>query len=335
VSVARAPRAGHLGANHNASVVASTILVTGGAGFMQRDVPVILGTGADGQVGWEVRRALAPLGRVVAVRRSEVDAADGEALRALVRRVEPAVIVNAAAYTAVDRAESERELAFAVNAEAPKVLAEEGARSRALLIHYSTDYVFDGAKESAYTEADEPAPLGVYGASKLAGDRAIAASGAAHLVFRTSWVYAPRGRNFLLTMLRLAREREILRVVADQRGAPTPARLIAAATAAALSQCAGERGFSLPEGWSGVYNVAARGVATWWEFARRILALDPRRDEQRCREIVPITTAEYPTPARRPARSMLDVGKVERTFHLRMPAWERELEGVMEELAGG
>jgi dTDP-4-dehydrorhamnose reductase len=298
----------------------------------ERDAPVILVTGADGQVGWEAHRALAPLGRVVAVRRSDADVADGDALRALVRRVRPSVIVNAAAYTAVDRAESERDLAFAVNAEAPKVLAEEAARSGALLVHYSTDYVFDGRKESPYTEADEPAPLGVYGASKLAGDRAIAASGAAHLVFRTSWVYAARGRNFMLTMLRLARERETLRVVADQRGAPTPARLIATATAAVLSQCAGERGFSLPEGRSGVYNLAARGVATWWDFARRILALDPRRAEQRCRLIVAITTAEYPTPARRPANSMLDVGKVERTFRLRMPAWEGELEGVMEEV---
>jgi dTDP-4-dehydrorhamnose reductase len=297
--------------------------------------PIILLTGADGQVGLEARNALAPLGRVVAVRRSEVDLTDREELRALVQRVQPNVIVSAAAYTAVDRAETERDVAFAVNAEAPKVLAQEAARLGALLVHYSTDYVFDGTKATAYTEEDEPAPLGVYGESKLAGDRAIMTSGSAHLIFRTSWVYAARGRNFMLTMLRLARERETLRVVNDQRGVPTPARLIATTTASVLGQCAGEGGFSLPEQRSGVYNLTARGVASWYEFARRILELDPRREEQRCREIVPITTAEFPTPARRPASSVLDVGKVERTFGLRMPEWEKALERVMEELAAG
>ena len=305
------------------------------SGTPARDAPVILVTGADGQVGWEARRALAPLGRVVAVGRSDVDVAHGEALRALVRRVRPSVIVNAAAYTAVDRAESERELAFAVNAEAPRVLAEEAARSGALVVHYSTDYVFDGTKATAYTEEDEPSPLGAYGESKLAGDRAIVASGAAHLIFRTSWVYAARGRNFMLTMLRLARERETLRVVSDQRGVPTPARLIATTTASVLGQCVGDGGFSLAEQRSGVYNLTARGVASWYDFACRILALDPRREEQRCREIVPITTAEYPTPARRPASSVLDVGKVERTFGLRMPSWEAELERVMGEIEYG
>jgi dTDP-4-dehydrorhamnose reductase len=338
--------------NRNSSVGTSTMLVTGAPDSSDArspapsspspardarratdgDAPVILVTGADGQVGWEVRRALAPLGRVIAVRRADVDVADGEALRALVRRVRPSVIVNAAAYTAVDRAESEREVAFAVNAEAPRALAEEAARSGALLVHFSTDYVFDGTKPTAYTEEDEPAPLGAYGESKLAGDRAIIASGAAHLIFRTSWVYAPRGRNFMLTMLRLARERETLRVVSDQRGVPTSARLIATATAAALGQRADESGFSLAGDRSGVYNLTARGVATWYDFAHRILALDPRPGEQRCRELVAITTAEYPTPARRPASSVLDVGKVERTFGLRMPEWEAELERVMEEV---
>jgi dTDP-4-dehydrorhamnose reductase len=294
----------------------------------------ILLLGKNGQVGWELQRSLAPLGRVVAARRSDVDVADGEALRALVRRVRPSAIVNAAAYTAVDRAESEREVAFAVNAEAPRVLAEEAARSGVVLVHYSTDYVFDGTKVTAYTEEDEPAPLGAYGESKLAGDRAIIASGAAHLIFRTSWVYAARGRNFMLTMLRLARERETLRVVNDQRGVPTPAGLIATTTASVLGQSVFEGGFSLAGELSGVYNLTARGVASWYDFACRILALDPRREEQRCREIVPITTAEYPTPARRPASSVLDVGKVERTFGLRMPEWEAELARVMGAVGG-
>jgi dTDP-4-dehydrorhamnose reductase len=297
---------------------------------------VILVTGADGQVGWEVRRALAPLGRVVAARRSDADAADGEALRALVRRVRPSVIVNAVAYTAVDRAESERDLAFAVNAEAPKVLAEEAERAEAIVVHYSTGYVFDGTKEGAYTETDVPAPLGAYGASKLAGDLAVMASGAAHLVFRTSWVYSARGTNFLRTMLRLARERDELSVVDDQRGTPTPARLIAATTAAVLARCvaSGPGTLVLPEQWWGLYDLTARGETTWYAYARRILAMDPRRSEQRCAEPTPVSTASYPTAARRPAHSVLDVGKLERTFGLRMPDWEGELEAVMEEVGG-
>ena len=295
---------------------------------------VILVTGAEGQVGWEARRSFAPLGRVVAVDRAEVDFADAEAVRGLVRSHRPAVIVNAAAYTAVDRAESERDLAFAINATAPRILAEEAKRIGAAVVHFSTDYVFDGAKDSPYVEDDEPSPLNVYGESKLAGDRAVMSSGAAHLVFRTSWVYAARGHNFLRTMLKLAHERETLRVVADQIGAPTPARLLAQACGQVVSRFVADGAVTIPESQWGLYNAVTRGATSWHGFAQRILALDPRRAEQRCREVVAIPTSDYSTPARRPTRSLLDVGKLERTFGLRMPDWESQLELVMADVAG-
>jgi len=293
---------------------------------------VILVTGAEGQVGWEARRAFAPLGRVVAVDRGDVDFADVERVRALVREHRPAVIVNAAAYTAVDRAESERDLAFAVNTTAPSVLAQEAARLGAAVVHFSTDYVFDGTKETPYLEDDEPSPLNVYGETKLGGDRAVASSGAPHLVFRTSWVYAARGHNFLRTMLQLAHDRETLRVVADQTGAPTPARLLAEVSAQVVSRYVEDGTLTLPESLWGIYNVVTRGSTSWHAFARRILELDPRRAEQRCRDLVPIPTTDYSTAARRPARSLLDVGKLERTFQLRMPEWDEQLELVMAEL---
>ena len=293
---------------------------------------MVLVTGAEGQVGWEARRAFAPLGSVVAVERRDVDFADVDALRALVRAHRPALIVNAAAYTAVDRAESERDVAFAVNAAAPRALAEEAARLGAVVVHFSTDYVFDGTKDTPYLEDDEPSPLNVYGESKLAGDRAVASSGAAHLVFRTSWVYAARGHNFLRTMLKLAHDRESLRVVADQTGAPTPARLLAEVSAQIVSRYAADGALTIPEPRWGIYNVVTRGATTWHAFAQRILELDARRAEQRCREVVPIPTSDYSTAARRPARSLLDVGKLERVYQLRMPAWDEQLELVMEEL---
>jgi dTDP-4-dehydrorhamnose reductase len=294
---------------------------------------IVLVTGAEGQVGWEARRTFAPLGRVVAVDRAEVDFADGESVRALVREHRPAVIVNAAAYTAVDRAESERELAFAINATAPRALAEEAARLGAVIVHFSTDYVFDGTKDAPYVEDDEPSPLNVYGETKLAGDRAVMSSGAAHLVFRTSWVYAARGHNFLRTMLALAHDRDALRVVSDQIGAPTPARLLAEIGAQLVGRHLGDGAPALPESQWGIYNAVTRGATSWHGFAQRILELDPRRSAQRCREVVPIPTSDYSTPARRPARSLLDVGKLERTFQLCMPAWDDQLELVMAELS--
>ena len=294
---------------------------------------VVLVTGAEGQVGWEARRTFAPLGRVVAVDRAEVDFVDVESLRALVREHRPAVIVNAAAYTAVDRAESERELAVAINATAPQVLAEEAARLGAVIVHFSTDYVFDGTKATPYREDDEPSPLNAYGESKLAGDRAVMTSGAPHLVFRTSWVYAARGHNFLRTMLKLAHERDTLRVVGDQIGAPTPARLLAETAAQIVGRFAADGAPTLPESQWGLYNAVTRGATSWHGFAQRILELDPRRAAQRCREVVPIPTSDYSTPARRPMRSLLDVGRLERTFALRMPAWDDQLELVMADLA--
>lgn len=293
----------------------------------------ILLTGADGQVGWELRRALAPLGRVTALTRADADLTDHERLREVVRAVQPAAVVNAAAYTAVDRAESERELAFAVNAAAPAVLAGEAALAGALMVHYSTDYVYDGASRRPYVESDPVAPVNAYGESKLAGDLAVAASGARHLVLRTGWVYAARGHNFLRTMLRLAHEREELRVVSDQVGGPTPARLIAETTARLLARRATGRGFELPEAECGTYHVAAAGATSWHGFARAILELDPRRASQRCRAVTAIATADFPTPARRPAYSVLDTGLLERTFELHMPPWRDELELVMRELA--
>ncbi|MHB1224449.1 MAG: dTDP-4-dehydrorhamnose reductase [Gemmatimonadaceae bacterium] len=295
------------------------------------DAPTILVTGADGQVGWELCRTLAPLGRVVALRRSDVDLADHARLRETVRGLRPALIVNAAAYTAVDRAESERGLAFAVNATAAGVLADEAARTGATVVHYSTDYVFDGASDRPYVEDDPPSPISVYGASKLAGDEAVAASGAPHLILRASWVYAARGRNFMRTMLRLAHEREELRVVADQCGAPTPARLIAEVTAQVLARHATGASFELPtESW-GSYHLAASGVTSWYEFACAILALDPRRESQRCRAVIPIATSDFPTPVRRPAYSVLGTAKLQRTWGLRMPDWRSQLELVMRE----
>lgn len=295
------------------------------------DIPTILLTGADGQVGWELRRTLAPLGRVMALRRADADMADHARLREVVRESRPALVVNAAAYTAVDRAESEHALAFAINATAPGVLAEEAARAGATMVHFSTDYVYDGTSSTPYVEDDAVAPINAYGASKLAGDEAVAAACGAHLILRTSWVYAARGANFMRTMLRLAHERDELRVVADQKGTPTPARLIAEVTAQLLARHAGGASFVLPAGLGGTYHVATTGLTSWYDFARAILALDPRRDEQRCRSVTPIATGDFPTAARRPSFSVLDATKLERTFGLRMPEWRAQLELVMQE----
>jgi dTDP-4-dehydrorhamnose reductase len=291
--------------------------------------PVILLTGADGQVGWEVQRAVSQFGSIVALRRSDVDLADSAALRNIVRQVRPTIIVNAAAYTSVDQAEDERTRAFAVNADAPALLAEEAAKLGALLVHYSSDYVFDGENLTPYSEQDPTRPLGVYGASKLAGEEAVAAAGGRHVILRTSWVYASRGRNFLQTMRRLARERDEMRVVDDQVGVPTSARLVANVTALVLAR---GQDPAVPTDNTGLYHLAARGTTTWFGFAQRILALDPDRAEHRCHDITPIPTAAYPTRAPRPRYSVLDTAKLERTFHVRMPEWTDQLELVMSEV---
>ena len=286
----------------------------------------ILLIGKNGQVGWELRRTLAPLAEVVAVDYPEINLADTRALRQFVAGTRPTVVVNAAAYTAVDKAETETELCRQINAVAPGVLAEEAKKIGALMVHYSTDYVFDGAKTSPYVETDAPNPLGAYGRSKWEGDRAVQASGADHLIFRLCWVYGARGQNFMLTMQRLARERETLRVVGDQFGCPTWSRLIAETTALALKQVLAGANRSA---YNSEYHLAASGQTNWHGFASRIIEWMPEA-ERKCRAMEKIATAEYPTPARRPANSVLDCGKLRKTFGLRLPDWEASLRQVLD-----
>jgi len=282
--------------------------------------PRIMLTGKNGQIGWELQRALAPLGEVVALDRRLLDLADPAQIRERVREIKPGLIVNAAAYTAVDRAEAEPEPAMAVNGIAPGILAEEAKRIGAAMVHYSTDYVFDGAKTTPYTEEDAPNPLNVYGRSKLAGEQAVQAVGVPHLILRTSWVCGMRGKNFLLTILRLARERAELKIVDDQIGTPTWSRAIAEATARILSAD------TLPvTDASGIYHLTASGNTTWYGFAKAILALDPNPSEHVCKHIKPIPTSVYPTPARRPAYSVLLNSKLKAAFGVVLPGWEQGL----------
>jgi dTDP-4-dehydrorhamnose reductase len=294
----------------------------------------ILLTGRDGQVGWELRRALAPLGEVVAAGRPQLDLADAGALARAVRDTAPALIVNAAAYTAVDRAESEPEAAMAVNGTAPGVLAEEARRADAALVHFSTDYVFAGDKAAPYVEDDAPRPLGAYGRSKLAGEAAVRSSGARHLILRTSWVYGARGRNFLVTMLRLAREREELRVVDDQTGAPTWSRMIAEATVAVVAGSRPRRraDAALFAETGGVYHLTAQGATTWCEFARAILRAAPALGLDRVPRVVPIATAEYPSAAARPLNSRLAGDKIRDTFGIALPPWDAALRLCIEDM---
>ena len=289
----------------------------------------LLVTGAHGQVGWELSRSLQPLGTVIALDRSAADLSDLDALRALVRRLKPDVIVNAAAYTAVDRAEDEEALAHRINAEAPGVLAQEAAALDALLVHYSTDYVFDGSLDRPYRESDPTAPINAYGRTKLAGEQAIAAVGGRWLVFRTSWVYAERGGNFPRTMLRLAGEREALSVVADQVGAPTSARLIADITAHAVACCAREREQGRTE--SGVYHLVAAGSTSWHGLATQVLeGARARGWPLRVQSIQGIPAADYPTKARRPANSRLSANALHARFGVTPPAWEAGIEHVLD-----
>lgn len=273
----------------------------------------ILLTGRTGQVGWELERRLSPLGQLFAFDRVSLDLANPDQIVARVREVKPDLIVNAAAYTAVDRAESEPRLAAQVNATAPRILAEEASRLGAALIHYSTDYVFDGAKSTPYVESDSPNPLSAYGKSKLEGERSIRASGCRHLILRTSWVYGVRGTNFLLTILRLARERPELRVVDDQIGAPTWCRDVANATAQLATEAAAGRA-------EGLYHLTAAGATSWCGFAREILRVRGIETPVRA-----VSTAEYPTPARRPANSLLSCAAIAARWKLRLPQWQDSL----------
>ncbi len=292
----------------------------------------ILLTGASGQVGGELLQSLAPLGEVVAAGREQMDLSDATgdfgALRETIRRVKPRWIVNPAAYTAVDKAESEPELAYAVNRDAVRAMGEEAKRIGAAVIHFSTDYVFAGTGETPYVETDATGPVSVYGASKLAGEQSLAESGAAHMIFRTSWVYGGKGKNFLLTILKLARERELLKVVGDQHGAPTWSRDLAAMTAAVIGLCkdgvVGELG--------GVYHAAGAGETTWYGFASEAVRLEQeRKPETKLAVIEAITTAEYSTPAKRPSNSRLNCGRLEKNFGWKMMDWRDSLRRVLAE----
>jgi len=290
--------------------------------------------GCTGQVGWELRHKLVCLGPVTGVDYPQVDFTQPDSIRQAVRAAAPAVIVNAAAYTAVDKAESEPELAMAINGTAPGVLAEEAKRLGSILVHYSTDYVFNGTKQSPFVESDAPDPLNVYGRTKLAGDEAIQAVGGDYLILRTSWVYGARGNNFLLTMLRLARERAELRIVDDQIGSPTTSECIAQATAGILAQVLGPAGGGLQRR-SGIYNLTCAGETTWFGFARALLTKSAASHGFTVPNLIPITTGEFPRPAKRPANSRLRCQRVEETFGVVMPDWEEALALVLETLGVG
>jgi dTDP-4-dehydrorhamnose reductase len=278
-------------------------------------------TGANGQIGWELRRSLMPLGEVIALDRAACDLSRPSDLPGILRAIRPKMVINAAAYTAVDKAEEEEPLATVINGTAPGVLAEEARRAGALFVHYSTEYVFDGTKESPYVEDDSPNPINAYGRSKLAGERAISQTGADYLILRTSWVYASRGRNFLRTVLRLARERGELRIVSDQIGAPTWARNIADATALAIQYSHHER-----ERWqftSGILHVAASGATSWHGFAQAILdqASHHMGPQGILPKVHPISTLDYPLPAARPRNSRLAGDRLRERFGIALPDW--------------
>lgn len=295
----------------------------------------ILLLGKDGQVGWQLQRSLAPHGEVVACGRDRCDLSSPEQIRSVMRAVCPDIVVNAAAYTAVDKAESEPELAFRINAEAPGVLAREAAQIDALLVHYSTDYVFDGTKTSPYLESDLVAPQSVYGQSKLAGEKAIRAVNCKSLIFRTSWVFGARGESFVKTILRLAREKESLKVVADQVGSPTPAALIATVTGVVLAML--RQGRLIEKGEHRLYHLAASRPVSWCEFARTIVGLASKAPGfnlcLKPEAIQAISATEYAAPARRPQNSRLDCSRLENEFGLQMPDWQPYLERMLQLLA--
>jgi dTDP-4-dehydrorhamnose reductase len=294
----------------------------------------ILLTGKNGQVGYELERSLQGLGQVIALDRSQMDLANLSQVRSVIQSIKPDMIINSAAYTAVDKAESEPVIARTINAEAPGVMAQEAAKLGAVMIHYSTDYVFDGSKNGAYLETDATGPMSVYGASKLAGEQAVIASGAMHLILRSSWVYGMRGKNFLLTMLRLAQERDQLRIVADQRGAPTWCRTIADVSAHVVAQAHLTRQARFDLDWwrerSGVYHLACQGETTWFGFTQAILerAQAGHLLDKTC-ELTPIAAVDYPTPAKRPANSVLSCDKFMRTF-CGLPQWDAALRLCMQ-----
>ncbi len=289
----------------------------------------ILLLGGSGQVGWEAQRAFACLGELVTLDYPQVDFAHPESLPGLVRSVAPGVIINAVAYTAVDRAESEPETARLVNGVAPGVLAEAACRARAFFLHFSTDYVFDGRKNAPYVEEDTPNPLNQYGRSKLEGEQAVAAAGGSWITLRTSWVYSNRRESFVAKVLEWSRKNAVLRVVDDQVAGPTWARMLAEAAAMLLAR-AGADPFSALQGVSGVYHLAGAGWCSRKEWAEEILKLDPDPSSRLAHEVLPAKSAEFPSPAERPLFSALDCTKFERTFGLRLPPWRDALRLAMD-----
>lgn len=291
----------------------------------------ILLLGSNGQVGWELQRALAPLGTLTACDQQQCDLTDLDALSRLVTQVKPQIIVNAAAYTAVDKAESDSDTARRLNAEAVALLADHASQQGTLLVHYSTDYVFDGEKQGAYLETDETRPLSVYGKTKLAGDLAIEASTCQHLIFRTSWVFAARGSNFAKTMLRLAGQKDNLSVIADQFGAPTSAELLADVTALAIREVRAEQVAG------GLYHLVAAGETSWHGYAQFVLAEAERLGlALRCppHAVQAIPTHAYPLPAKRPANSRLATDRLTSSFGLTLPHWQYHVRRMLEELYG-
>ncbi|MBH8573379.1 dTDP-4-dehydrorhamnose reductase [Nostocaceae cyanobacterium CENA369] len=288
----------------------------------------ILLTGVTGQVGWELQRSLMTLGKVIPVSRKYMDLTQPNSIRHIIQEVKPDLIVNPAAYTAVDKAESEPELATSINGIAPSVMAEEAKRLGAAMIHYSTDYVFDGTNTTPYTELDKPNPQNIYGKTKLAGEEAIASVGVPHLILRTSWVYGLRGKNFLLTMQKLAQEREEIKVVNDQIGAPTWSRAIAEITAQILSQ-AQQNVFDFLASKGGLYHLTASGQTSWYEFAQEIFAHDIQHKQRKLQRLIAITSKEYPTAASRPAYSLLNTQKLSDNFGLVIPDWQHTLQLVL------
>ncbi len=300
--------------------------------------PTILLTGKTGQLGSDLNRLLPKLGEVIAPERNELDLREPEQIRRILRNANPQLVVNAAAYTAVDAAETDQATALAVNAEAPRLLALEAKKVGAMLVHFSTDYVFDGSTKAPYEETDATNPINVYGKTKLAGEEAIRDSGAAHLIFRTAWIYATRGRNFLLTILRLATEREELKIVRDQIGAPTCAADIAAATAKILTNIYGRNDDAAFSKVSGTYHMTAAGETTWYDFTKAILE-EARRAPQNlpwlasatkgrpliARHVVPISTEEFRSPTRRPAYSVLSNARLKQVFGVTLSDWRTQL----------
>ncbi len=292
----------------------------------------ILLFGKNGQLGWELNRSLQPLGEIVVLDIEEVDFSEPESLRQIVQDESPDVICNAVAYTAVDKAEEDEALALKINGVAPGVLAEEALKLGALLIHYSTDYVFDGTKASPYVETDAPGPVNAYGRTKLAGELAVQSSGCDYLILRTSWVYASRANNFLLTMLKLVQEREELSIVADQIGAPTTARLIADTTILCVQQVMKERLAGVFS--SDLYHLTASGYTSWHGFTKEIVSLASQNAtlQLTIKELKAIPTSGYPTPAKRPMNSRLDLTKLESNFTVELPDWEKILQLCMADL---